>query len=219
MNTSSEGRSVLLAGASGLVGRECIDLLLDDLTVRSLTAVVRRPLETGVKSERLSVEQIDFDHLDQRPTLFAVDQIFCALGTTMRQAGSQSAFRRVDYEYPLRIAELGIKQGARHFLLVSALGADPKSRVFYNRVKGELEEAVAVLGYPALTIVRPSLLLGERTERRFGEEVAKRFAHLFPARLKPIHARRVAGALVQAAREDVPGCRRIESRELQEFAG
>jgi uncharacterized protein YbjT (DUF2867 family) len=96
----------------------------------------------------------------------------------MAKAGSRDAFRRVDYDYALRIAQLALAGGANHFLLVSALGADATSRIFYNRVKGELEQAVGRLGYRSLTIVRPSLLLGERHERRLGEEIAKRFTAL-----------------------------------------
>ena len=124
-------------------------------------------------SGEVELHVIDFDRLASYASLLAVDQILCALGTTIRKAGSQQAFRTVDFEYPAEIARLGIERGARHFLLVSALGADARSRVFYNRVKGELENAVLALPYRAHTIVRPSLLLGEREETRLGERSAR----------------------------------------------
>jgi uncharacterized protein YbjT (DUF2867 family) len=136
------------------------------------------------------------------------------LGTTIRKAGSQQAFRTVDFAYPAEIARLGLERGAHHFLLVSALGADARSRVFYNRVKGELENAVLALPYRAHTIVRPSLLLGEREETRLGEKIGERLAFLAPRKYKPVHARDVAWTLVNAAAEDRAGVNVIESQRL-----
>ena len=130
-------------------------------------------------------------------------------------------FRTVDYEYPLAFARLGRRQGCEHFLVVSALGANQRSRVFYNRVKGELEEALRGLTYPRLTIVRPSLLLGPRTELRLGEEVAKRVTRwlgpLVPRAFKPVEARAVATALVNTARRNDTGVRVIESGEIADL--
>jgi uncharacterized protein YbjT (DUF2867 family) len=147
-----------------------------------------------------------------------VNAIICALGTTIRQAGSRERFRRVDLEYPLAVARLGLQRGARHFLLVSSLGASARSRVFYTRVKGELEDALLAMPYPAITIARPSLLLGQRAEFRLGEEVARRLAPLVPGPYKPVPAAAVAAALVRAAREDRPGHRIIESAEIRRLA-
>jgi uncharacterized protein YbjT (DUF2867 family) len=178
----------------------------------------RRPLSPEVRSPKLETHVVDFGRLDDRHALFQVDAIICALGTTIRQAGSRAHFRTVDYEYPLTFAKLGRRLGCEHFLVVSALGANPHSRVFYNRVKGELEDALRGLGYPRLTIVRPSLLLGPRAELRLGEEVAKRVTRwlgpLVPRAYKPVEARVVATALVRAAREKGSGVRVIESGEL-----
>ena len=143
-----------------------------------------------------------------------MDQVICALGTTIRAAGSQEAFRKVDFEYPLKIARLAREQGAHHFLLVSSLGADSGSRVFYNRVKGELENAIRQIGYPSVTFVRPSLLLGQRSERRLGEDIAKLFTPFAPSGVRPVQARRVASALVDASREDRKGDRVISNRDL-----
>lgn len=212
-------RSVLLVGATGLVGRECLRLLLADPDVIHLVVATRRPLPIDVASAKLDARVVDFDRLHGHPDLFAVDQIVCALGTTMRQAGSRERFRAVDHDLPLRIAQLGLAHGARHFLLVSSIGADAEARTFYTRVKGELEVAVRALGYPAVTIVRPSLLRGKRGQRRVGEQIALRLMRFAPKRWKPVGANAVAEALVRAARIDAPGVRVVESAEIHELAG
>ena len=209
------GRRVLLVGATGLVGGGCLALLAADKTVASVTAPVRRvPKASSGYGPEVHFVKVDFERLEAQPALFSVDQVVCALGTTIKQAGSRVAFRRVDFDYPLAIARLAREAGARHFLLVSALGADPKSAVFYSRVKGELEQAILALDYPAVTIVRPSLLLGDRREFRLGEEIAKRFAWATPRKYRPVAARAVAAALVAAAREDRAGRRIIESEQI-----
>jgi uncharacterized protein YbjT (DUF2867 family) len=208
------GRALLLAGATGLVGRECLSLLLEDPGVASVAIIVRRPVSSLASLPRLKVHIVDFDQLDADVSMFYVDQVICALGTTIREAGSQEAFRKVDFEYPLKIARLAREHGAHHFLIVSSLGADAGSRVFYNRVKGELEEAIRRIGYPSMTVVRPSLLLGQRSKRRFGEEIAKLFTPFTPPSVRPVHARRVAAALVNAAREDRVGSHLIVNRGL-----
>jgi len=202
-------RRVLLAGATGLVGSEVLRLLLADPTVSRVIALSRRPLPD--ESHKLEARVVDFDVLEASRDVFAVDQVICALGTTIRQAGSQHAFRRVDHDYPIAIAKLALEAGARHYLLVSALGANADSRVFYNRVKGEVEQALRAMPFRSLTIARPSLLLGDRAERRFGEEVGKRIGWLLPKRFRPVHARDVAAAIVAAARDDEVGVRVIES--------
>ena len=210
--------SVMVVGATGLVGRECLRLLLSDNGFNRVIVVTRRPLSPEVRSPKLETHVVDFEHLNEYDELFRVDAILCALGTTIRQAGSRTRFRTVDYEYPLAFAKLGRRVGCRHFLVVSALGANPRSRVFYNRVKGELEDALRTLGYPRLTIVRPSLLLGPRAELRLGEEVAKRVTRwlgpLVPRAFKPVEARAVATTLVRAAQEAGSGVRVIESGEI-----
>lgn len=200
---------MLLAGATGLVGSEVMRLLLADPTVSRVVALTRRPLPD--ESPRLEARVVDFDALEASRDAFAVDQVICALGTTIRQAGSQQAFRRVDHDYPVAIAKLALEGGARHYLLVSALGANADSRVFYNRVKGEVEQALRAMPFRSLTIARPSLLLGDRAERRFGEEVGKRIGWLLPKRFRPVNARDVAAAVVTAARDDEVGVHVIES--------
>jgi len=215
MTTSATaGRSVMLLGATGLVGRECLRLLLADPGVTRIVALTRRPLDDQALWPKLHVEIVDFDRLADRGELFGVDQIFCALGTTIKKAGSRDAFRRVDFTYPLTAAKLGAERGVRHFLLVSALGASAESRIFYNRVKGQLEDALRTLPYPSVTIVRPSLLVGDREEFRLGEELGKRVGWLAPGKFKPVSATHVAAALVRAAQDDAPGLHILESNDI-----
>lgn len=211
-------RRALVVGATGLVGREIVALLAADAGVSEIVVLVRRPSEAPPDDRRIREVVVDFDALDRNPSLFAVDQVFCALGTTIKKAGSQSAFRRVDFDYPLQVAKLARAAGARHFLLVSALGADAGSSVFYNRVKGELEEALRAIAYPSLTIARPSLLEGDRTEVRPGEILGAKLAFLVPGRWKPVHVRQVARALVHASAEDLAGTRVMENVELRRYA-
>ena len=130
-------RTALLLGATGLVGRELLGLLLEDERYGRVTVVGRRA--TGNTHPKLSERVFDLSEMQRYPDAFAADAIFCALGTTIKTAGSRERFRAVDYDYPLMAARLGKEQGATHYLLVTALGANARSRIFYNRVKGEVE--------------------------------------------------------------------------------
>ena len=215
MSDTVARRRVLLVGATGVVGTECLRQLAADDSVSLVRALVRRPIADAPAAPKVEVVVTDMNAIESHPALFAVDQVVCALGTTIKVAGSQAAFRAVDYELPLRIARLARAQGATHFLLVSALGASAASGVFYNRVKGELEDALGALGFRSLTIARPSLLLGDRVEFRLGERIAQPFGFLIPPRWKPVHARQVAAALVSAARQDLAGCCVIENIALR----
>lgn len=209
-------RRVLLLGATGLVGSEVLQLLLADVSVQRVTVIARRP--TGRRHAKLDERVFDLAEMEHHPEAFAADTIVCALGTTIRVAKTKERFRHVDHDLPLLAARLGLANGATHYLLVSSLGADPRSRVFYSRVKGEVESALRALPYPRLTVVRPSLLLGPRREVRLGERIAARLGWLMPPRLKPIEARTVAQALVALANREDPGVRVVESRELKEIA-
>lgn len=218
------GRRVLLVGATGLVGREALRQLLADDTVSQVRALVRRPISPqallGLTTSpaglaRLEVCVADFERLTQHPEWFVVDTVCCALGTTIAVAGSQAAFRRVDFDYPLQIAQLARAQGAQQFLLVSALGASARSRVFYSRVKGELEEALQQLSYPHVSVARPSLLVGERGEFRLGEWLGLKFGWLMPATYRPVQAAQVAAGLLASARANVPGWHVLTNRQLR----
>lgn len=217
------GPSVLVAGANGLVGRAVVRRLVAQPWAGSVTALVRRrgALTAGHAAPgRLRECVVDFDRLDASETqpVFAADIVICALGTTIRQAGSQAAFRRVDVEYPVELARRAFAAGAHHFLLVSALGADARSRVFYNRCKGEVEAEILSIGFPSVTVVRPSLLLGTRAEFRPGERVAQGVSRaigwMVPRTWRPVSAESVAAALVTAARVDAPGVRVLENAAL-----
>ncbi len=209
------GRRVLLLGATGLVGRHCLQMLLRDDGVAHVRALVRRPPEGLALSPKLETVVCDFEQMGTHPEWFAVDEVFCALGTTIAAAGSQSAFRRVDFDYPLTAAQLARRQGARHYLLVSALGANAQSLVFYNRVKGELENELRALQFPALTIARPSMLMGERKERRRKEEWVKPLAWLWPAAYRPVEASQVALGLVRSAQHPPSGVTMLSNRMLR----
>jgi uncharacterized protein YbjT (DUF2867 family) len=209
-------RTVWIAGATGLVGAQCLSLLLASPRFARTVAFTRRPLplsEPGCENR-----VVDFDELPSTADATRVDVAFCCLGTTMKQAGSQAAFRRVDYEYVVTFARFAQASGASHFLMVSALGADLRSRVFYNRVKGEAEAAVSELGFEQVTIVRPSLLLGDRAELRLGERVAAPFAKLLPRSVRGIEASTVGAALVALADRPTKGVRVVPSGELFDIA-
>jgi uncharacterized protein YbjT (DUF2867 family) len=143
----TRARNVLVLGATGLVGRALVNLLLREPTILSVIALVRRAADLP-SDPKLSIHLTDFEHLDERADVFRVDQVFCALGTTMRLAGTHDRFKRVDHDYPLQAAQLSRAGGATHYLLVSALGANPASRIFYNRVKGETEADITRVGFP-----------------------------------------------------------------------
>jgi len=209
----------IVAGATGLVGQALVRQLAAESTWREVRALVRRALPPELAGPTVVSVQVDYARLEPPPLWAAADHVFCALGTTMRQAGSAAAFRRVDFEYPVALARAAQAQGSRHFLLVTALGAAPASRVFYNRVKGEVEAAIAALGFRSVTIARPSLLLGQRTEPRLAEQLGKVLGVLAPPRWRPVPAARVARALVDAAKRDLPGIHILENRDLRAVAG
>ena len=209
------GAVAVVAGATGLVGQELVRQLAADGGWREVRALVRRALPAALAGPPVTAVQVDYGRLEPSPRWAAGDHVFCALGTTMAQAGSPEAFRQVDLDFPLALARASLSQGARHFLLVSALGADSGSRLFYNRVKGEVEAGIAALGYRSVTIARPSLLLGHRRVPRLGERVAGVLGVLAPPRWRPVPAARVARALVEAAKRDEPGVHILKNPELR----
>lgn len=195
----SPARVVALAGATGLVGRAILEGLLADASVAAVHALGRR--DPGLSHPKLIPHVVDFAALPPLPPL---DEVYLALGTTIKAAGSQSAFRAVDFEANLAVARAAHVAGARRAGLVSAMGADAKSRIFYNRVKGETEDALARLQFEGLVIARPSLLVGDRVAlhqpERLGEKVAmvvsSFLGQLIPVNYRPIAAANVARALL-----------------------
>ena len=217
------GRSVLLAGASGLVGRELLPLLLQDEGIAAIHLLLRRPIAGLPRDARLHLhEGVDFAAL---PALPPLDDVFVALGTTIKVAGSQAAFRAVDFDAVVNTARAAHSAGARRIAVASALGADSRSAVFYNRVKGETEDAVAALGYECVLFAQPSLLLGDRAATgqptRAGEVWAARLLGpvmgLVPASVRPIEAATVARAMLRALGELPPGVHRVTSARLQQL--
>lgn len=199
-------RTALVAGATGLVGSHVLELLLADPAWDHVVTLGRRT--APIRHDKLEQRIVDLSALDAIADLPHADDVFCCLGTTIKQAGSQAAFRRVDYDFVVGLARAGIRIGASQFLLVSAIGADPESRVFYSRVKGEVEAAVRKLPYRAIQLFRPGLLLGARSGFRLGERVAMLAAPLLQfllvsrlRRYRSIKASDVARAMVHVARE------------------
>lgn len=199
-------RDAWIAGATGLVGRSLLALLLEHPEVQRVTAIVRRP--TGHTHPKLMELVVDFDRLEAELAGRSVANVFCCLGTTIAAAGSQEAFRRVDHDYPFALARAARKAGARRFVVVTAAGSNPGSSVFYSRVKGELERDLQPLGFPELAIFRPGLLLGERAERRRGERLAMALAGPMKAlfrgplgKYRPVPAADVARAMAKVALE------------------
>lgn len=210
-------KTAIIAGATGLVGNDLLHKLLSNEHYSEVIALTRR--DFPVDHPKLSKIVTDM----ARPALalggYRPEDVFCCLGTTMAKAGSKEKFYEVDFEFPLALALATRGLGARKFLLVSALGANKRSSVYYNRVKGELEEALQGIGFDALHIFRPSLLLGDRKERRAGEDAAKRmfkvFGFLIPQKYKGIEAGTVASAMVACASREQNGVFVHESKEMQ----
>lgn len=209
----------VIAGATGLIGSQLLDLLLNDAEYHLVKALTRAPLRH--KDSKLENLVIDFDRLAEQGPKITGDVVFCCLGTTMKKAGSKEAFRKVDFMYPLELARVTHPVGAQQFLLVSALGADKDSAIYYNKVKGEVEEAIQKVGFQSYHIFRPSLLLGPRGEDRPGEDAAKFFYKVFgfliPQKFKAIDSMKVARAMIQFAREEKEGTYTHESKSLQQF--
>ncbi|GAB3499074.1 oxidoreductase [Spirosoma knui] len=210
-------KTALVLGATGLIGNILTHRLVDSPIYEKVKVLVRKSLNW--QHPRLQEIQFDFDH--PNGLLTQADDIFCCLGTTMRKAGSKAAFQKVDYQYPLDVARLGLANGASQFSIVTAMGADTKSAFFYNQVKGQIERDLAALNYPTLLIFRPSLLLGNRNEPRLGERLAEGAMRLLnpliPAKYKGVGADKVANAMLQTAQHNLTGKHLFESDKLQDF--
>ncbi|EIV2970110.1 NAD(P)H-binding protein [Cronobacter sakazakii] len=208
---------VLITGASGLVGSHLLRMLVDEPRVTSIIAPTRRPLRVPMHKVENPCDPQLSDVLTQLSA--PLDIVFCCLGTTRREAGSKEAFILADYTLVVDTSLAGLRLGAKHMLVVSALGANPNSPFFYNRVKGEMETALKAQGWPRLTIVRPSLLIGDREKRRAGESFMTPLFRLLPGKWKAIEAHTVAQAMVNAAlspaKEDVTV---LDSAQLREIA-
>ncbi|WP_440222899.1 NAD(P)H-binding protein [Dokdonella sp. MW10] len=206
---------LLIAGATGLVGRHVLALALDDPRVEHVVAPTRRALPAHPK---LLAPEVDFDALPSDAAWWAVDAVICALGTTMRTAGSREAFQRVDHDYPLAIARLAHAHGTPTYVLNSAMGADAGSSVFYNRVKGDVEDALREVGFRSLVFARPGLIGGQRDEHRPAERWASRvlgvLGPVLPRAWRINPATTIARRMLEAAIEAREGEHVIRSDEL-----
>ncbi|HTM50005.1 MAG TPA: NAD-dependent epimerase/dehydratase family protein [Bryobacteraceae bacterium] len=201
--------TALLVGATGLVGAHCLQALLAREEYQTVIAFTRRSL--SYKHPRLIETIVDFDRLEEIDPFPAAD-VYCALGSTIKRAGSQHAFLKIDYDYPRILAERSAAAGAKKFTLVSSVGADPKSSNFYLRVKAELERAVAALPFESVHIFRPSFLIGKRAETRLAESAAVAASRAIQFALagklrkyRPIRAEVLGAAMPAAVREGKPG--------------
>ncbi|OPA74571.1 oxidoreductase [Paenibacillus selenitireducens] len=217
-------KKALVLGATGLVGQEVVRLLLQDESYDQVTLLVRRRLPL----QHPKVEQqivADFDQLHDAATYFQVTNVFCCLGTTIKKAKSKDAFRKVDFDYPLVAAKLAEKQQVERFIIISAMGANAQSSIFYNQVKGQMEEGLQQLNLTAVHILRPSLLLGEREEFRLGEKMASVISPVWNAlcigplrQYRAIDARNVAKAMVRIGDSPLTGVHTYLSHEIEKTA-
>lgn len=206
---------LLLFGATGLVGSHVLALALADHRIGSVAAPVRRGLPAHPK---LVAPRVDFEQLPEAAGWWQADAVICTLGTTLRTAGSREAFRRVDHAYPLHVAHIARRHGTPTYVLNSAMGASPTSKIFYNRVKGELEQDLAKAGFQSLTFVRPGLIGGEREEFRPGERamaaVLRVAAPVLPRHMRINPASNIARALVESALGAADGVHVVAAEDL-----
>ncbi len=213
----------LIAGATGLIGNELLQLLIRGRHYQKISVLSRREIETS--SKRVATVITDYSRLSDKDVSNDVTDVFCCLGTTMKKAGSKETFREVDYDYPLKIARIARQRGAQKYLLVSAMGASAKSPIFYNQVKGEIEQAIIELEYPTFHIFRPSLLMGNRSEQRTGEKIAQIvMGGIAPVmvgslrKYRPIEGKDVAAAMYRMAKKELTGRYVFESDKIQVLA-
>ncbi|OJV26243.1 MAG: hypothetical protein BGO32_02215 [Bacteroidetes bacterium 37-13] len=212
-------KTALVFGATGLVGNLCLEMLVASNLYSKIIVLSRKQITPSL----LNVENIiiDFENLEAIKNSIRADDVFCAMGTTIAKAGSQENFTKIDYEIPLQVAQIAKQNGAKNFILVSAIGADSKSKVFYNRTKGKLEDALEKLNYESLIIFQPSILLGEREDFRFAEMIGKNLfkglSFVFAGKLKPykgIEAKTIAKAMVVKAIKPSQKVERLTYKEI-----
>ncbi len=217
MNIFEDKRTALVIGATGLVGTNVVNELLLSDKYEYVTVLTRSTF--ALRHVKLKIVTYDFERSNTE--LIVADDVYCCLGTTMKKAGSKEMFYKVDYRYPIDIANAAKENGAKRFSIITAMGANKSSLFYYNRVKGEVEEALKALKFDSLFIFRPSLLLGQRPETRFGEQIGEKmslfFKPIIPAKYKAISAIKVAKAMVAITSSQIRGAVVYESDLLQEF--
>lgn len=220
---TSESKIAILLGASGLVGGSLLSVLLQSSEYSQVVVFARSSLE--LKHPKLIIHIIDFDLPDTYADLVKGDVLFCCLGTTIAKAGSKEAFRKVDYDYPLTFADIAKRNGLKHYLLVSSIGANAESSVFYLKTKGECEKAIADVELESLSIFRPSSLIGDRKEFRLSEKLSlpllKFFSFLLVGTLRkyrPIKAFKIAEVMYKVAQKNENGITIYESDKISDLS-
>ena len=216
-------KTALIIGSTGLIGSHLLDLLLESQEYEKVITFVKR--DSGIQHPKLKQHIIDFDKPDTYKELVVGDDFFCSIGTTIKKAGSQDAFRKVDFEYPKQFASLAQQNKVKQFLIITSLGADANSSNFYLKTKGEIQDFLKNCAFESISILQPSLLLGNRTEFRLGEKMGvyfmKLFSFLFIGNLKKykaIQSEAVAKAMFIIAQKNYKGFQIIESDSIQEIA-
>jgi uncharacterized protein YbjT (DUF2867 family) len=212
-------KTATIIGATGLIGSHLLELLQNDNYFNTIKVLVRRPV--SFNHLKVKVITIDFsDHEAFKTAIAGSDTVFCAVGTTNKKVkGDKAAYRKVDYDIPVNAAKYCAETGCQNFALVSSVGANSKSRGFYIRLKGEVEEVISHMNIKTISVFRPSLLLGERQEFRFGELmgkiIIKPFSFLFPSKFKPIKASYVAKSMLLASKKELPGFQLYHFKEMK----
>ncbi|MCL4149291.1 UNVERIFIED_CONTAM: hypothetical protein GTU68_056879 [Idotea baltica] len=211
----------LVAGGTGLVGSHLVELLADNKEYSEVKVLVRKG--SKIHGAKLTVLEIDYDRLSEYESQLQADVVFCCLGTTMKKAGSKAAFEKVDFTYPLELAKAAQIHGAKQFHLITAMGANLESRIYYNQIKGKTEAAIEELNFENLNIYRPSLLLGDRKEQRFGERVGTFLSWILRPffieglkKYRAIHAGVVATAMLHISMKNLQGTQIFLSDAIQE---
>ena len=215
-------KTALIIGSTGLIGSQLLNLLLESTHYAKVITFVKR--DTGIKHPKLTQHIIDFDKPETYKEVVVGDDFYCTIGTTIKKAGSQKAFRKVDFEYPKQFAAFALQNKVKQFLIISSLGADANSGNFYLKTKGEIQDFLKNCNFESVAVLQPSLLLGNRTEFRLGEKVGaffmKTLSFLFVGNLKkykPIEGKTVAKALLKIAQTNNKGFKIYESDSIEEI--
>lgn len=211
-------QTAVVIGATGLTGSLLVQQLLEDDSFNPVRILVRKPV--ALQHPKLQVELVDFNNYEEYKTkLGSGDCIFCCIGTTNSQVkGDEIAYRKIDFDIPVNAARFGKEAGFQQFAIITAATANSKSRIFYNRLKGEVEEAIATFQYQSLHIFRPSFIMGHRTEQRLGEKIFRFIfqivARLLPSAWRPIDASAMAAAMIHATKKGKPGMNLYYYKEM-----
>ena len=212
-------KKATLIGATGLIGGHLLKCLEEDAAYESIRLLVRRPFKPS--SPKTTATIIDFgDATSFRNAIKGSDVIFCAIGTTQQKVGGdKEAYRKIDFDIAVNAAHYGQESGCLHFVLVSSVGANSQASNFYLQLKGEIEEAIQAAGLPAVSIFQPSMLLGNRQEKRIGERIGQvamsTLSFLIPSKYKPIEASEVAKAMAAIGKQEMSGVKKYTYREMK----